>query len=242
MSSLIAKVVALFSLAGIAIATIVLATGSSEAARKNRLPGTVAIGGECDAFEDCESVAGRVVECRCTDQGRRPICVADLEVGQDCSISTASSVCRPGTRCTPVGPHSEKAVCLAVAKAGEGCGPGIGGCADPAFCDGNHLCVVGGAELGHTCDQHAECRAPLVCPGRKHVCSPPAKVGDACAVNPDGRSECVAGAGCNGSRCVAKKTDGVACAFDEECLTGLCGTAGCGRGHASGGLVASCGL
>jgi hypothetical protein len=243
MSNVIAKIVALLSLAGIAIATIVLATGSSEAAKKSNAPGSVALGGECTAFQDCQAVPGKIVECRCTDHSRRPVCVADLDVGQDCSSATnVSAVCRPGTRCTAVGPRSAKAVCLPTAKAGEACGPGTGGCQDPAFCDSNQVCVLGHAELGQTCGQHAECKAPYVCPGGKHVCSRPAKVGGACETNSDGRSECAAGAGCNGSRCVAKKADGVACTFDEECLTGLCGTSGCGLGPASANVIASCEL
>jgi hypothetical protein len=243
MSNLVAKIVALLSLAGIAVATIVLATGSSEAAKKNNSPGSVALGGECAAFQDCRPVSGKVIECRCTDQSSRPVCVADLDVGQDCSTAiSVSSVCRPGTRCTPTGPGSAKAICLPAAKAGEPCGPGTGSCEDPAFCDSNHLCVIGQAELGQTCGQHTECKAPYVCPGRKHVCSRPAKIGETCETNSDGRSECVAGAGCNGNRCVAKKTDGAGCTFDEECLTGLCGTSGCGLGPASGNVIASCGL
>jgi hypothetical protein len=243
MSNLVAKIVALLSLAGIAVATITLATGSSEAAKKNNLPGSVVLGGECAAFQDCRLVFGKVVECRCTDQSSRPVCVADLDVGQDCSTSiSVSSVCRPGTRCTATGPHSAKAVCIPAAKAGEACGPGTGGCEDPAFCDSNHVCVLGQAELGQTCGQHAECKAPYVCPGRKHVCSRPAKVGEACETNSDGRSECVADAGCNGNRCVAKKIDGAGCTFDEECLTGLCGTSGCGLGPALGNVIVSCGL
>src|SRR5512142_570490 len=123
MSRVVAKVVALLSLAGLAIATLVFAAGASQAARKNYLPGTVALGGECAAFRDCRPVPGKVVECRCTDQGQHPVCVADLDVGQDCSMTGpsagASSVCRPGTRCTAVAGHATKAVCLALAKAGE---------------------------------------------------------------------------------------------------------------------------
>ncbi len=242
MSNWVAKIVALLSLAGFAIAMLVLATGSSEAAKKYSLPGSVALGGECAAFQDCHAVTGKIIECRCTEQSRHPVCVADLDVGQDCSNAiSVSSVCRPGTRCTPTEPGSAKAICLLAAKAGEACGPGTGGCEDPAFCGSNHVCAVGQAELGQTCGQHAECKAPYVCPGSKHVCSHPAKIGEACETNSEGRSECVAGAGCNGNRCVAKKADGAGCTFDEECLTGLCGTSGCGLGPASGNVIASCG-
>ena len=68
MSNWVAKIVALLSLAGFAIAMLVLATGSSEAAKKYSLPGSVALGGECAAFQDCHAVTGKIIECRCTEQ------------------------------------------------------------------------------------------------------------------------------------------------------------------------------
>ena len=133
-------------------------------------------------------------------------------------------------------------VCLPVAKVGEACGASTGGCEDPAYCDSTEHCVVGNAGLGQACSQHAECKAPNICPFGKFVCSAPARIGESCSTNSDGRSECVAGAGCNGTKCVAQKADGQDCAFDEECSSGVCGINGCGRGPGSSDVITTCGL
>jgi hypothetical protein len=97
-----------------------------------------------------------------------------------------------------------------MAKLGESCGPATGGCEDPAFCDDSSHCAFGQAGLGQTCGSHAECKAPFTCPWAKHVCSTPAKIGQSCHTNPGGRSECEAGSGCNGIRCVAQASTGLA--------------------------------
>jgi hypothetical protein len=117
-----------------------------------------------------------------------------------------------------------------MAKVGEPCGPATGGCDDPAFCDDSLHCALGQAALGKACESHAECKAPLVCPWAKHVCSAPAKIGQSCNTNLGGRSECEPGSGCNGMRCVAQKADGQSCVADEECKAGVCQGNGCGRG------------
>jgi hypothetical protein len=116
-----------------------------------------------------------------------------------------------------------------VAKVGEDCGPAIARCQDPAFCDDSRHCAVGDAGLGKACARHAECRSPLVCPWAKHVCSTPAKIGQSCHTNPGGRSECEAGAGCNGTNCVAHKPDGASCLADEECKSGACQGSACAK-------------
>lgn len=116
-----------------------------------------------------------------------------------------------------------------VAKVGEDCGPAVARCQDPAFCDDTRHCAVGDAGLGKACARHAECKAPLVCPWAKHVCSAPAKIGQSCHTNPGGRSECEGGAGCNGTRCVAQKTDGESCLADEECKSGACQGNACAK-------------
>jgi hypothetical protein len=222
---------------------VVLTTCGSSTPKTAAMPGTVLLGGECSAYQDCQVPDGKVVECRCTDQSKVPVCVADLEAGEDCTTTgNFSPTCRPGTRCTATDLSLSKAVCLPVAKAGEPCGPTTSGCEDPTFCDSTQHCVVGTADLGQSCAQHAECKAPYVCPWGKHVCSTPAKIGDTCDTNPGGRSECAAGAGCDGSKCVAQKSDGQDCMFDEECTSGLCGPNGCGRGSGASNVILSCGL
>ena len=243
MTRLLAKIIPVVFVAVLAVGTAVLMTCGSSGKKASVAPGSVQLGGECASFQDCQEVAGKVVECRCTDQSKQPLCVADLEAGEDCSTTGSfSPVCRPGTRCTATDLSFSNIVCLPIAKAGEDCGPTTGGCVDPAYCDGTQHCVVGQAELGQACSQHAECQAPNVCPSSKHVCSAPAKIGDACDTNTGGRSECVAGAGCNGSKCVAQKSDGQDCVFDEECASGLCGTNGCGRGPSSSDVITTCGF
>ena len=236
------KIVPLLFLWVVAVAMFGLATCTSSTKKANVAPGSVQLGGECTAFQDCQAVAGKVVECRCTDQSKQPLCVADVEAGGDCSTTgNFSPVCRPGTRCTATDLSLTTIVCLPVAKAGEACGSNTGGCEDPAYCDGTQHCVVGQSDLGQSCLQHAECKAPYVCPFGKQVCSAPAKIGETCDTNPNGRSECVAGAGCNGSKCVAQKADGQDCVFDEECSSGLCGPNGCGRGPGASDTVTTCG-
>ena len=154
-----------------------------------------------------------------------------VDAGGDCTGS--SDVCVRGARCTASLPDGKKFVCLPVAKLGEACGPATGGCEDPAFCDDTLHCVLGRAGLGRTCALHAECKAPLVCPWARRVCSTPAKIGQSCHTNPGGRSECEAGSGCNGTRCVTQKADGQSCFADEECKAGFCQRGGCGRGAGS---------
>jgi hypothetical protein len=153
--------------------------------------------------------------------------VRELHAGDDCTSN--GDACTPGTRCSPTQPGSSRLVCLPIARLGEGCGPATGGCADPAFCDDSLHCVIGNAGLGHVCGHHAECKSPLICPWSKHVCSTPAKIGQSCHTNPDGRSECEPGSGCNGTRCVAQKPDGHSCFADEECRAGICEKTGCGH-------------
>jgi hypothetical protein len=116
-----------------------------------------------------------------------------------------------------------------IAKVGEDCGPATGRCEDPAFCDDSRHCAVGDAGLGKACARHAECQTPLVCPWATHVCSAPAKIGQSCHTNPGGRSECAAGAGCNGTKCVAHKPDGASCLADEECKSGACQGSACAK-------------
>jgi len=243
MTRLLAKIVSLLLAGVVAVGAVTLMTCDSAAKKAAAAPGSVQLGGTCTAFQDCQAVTGKVVECRCTDQSKQPLCVADLETGEDCATTgNFSPVCRPGTRCTATDLSLANIVCLPVAKTGEACGSDTGGCEDPAYCDGTQHCVVGQADLGQSCWQHAECKAPGVCPFAKHVCSAPAKIGGACDTNPDGRSECVVGAGCDGNKCVAQKADGQDCVFDEECTSRLCGTNGCGRGPGASDVVTTCGL
>ena len=237
------KIVPLLFLWVVAVATFGLAACTSSAKKANVAPGSVQLGGECTSLQDCQNVTGKVVECRCTDQSKQPLCVTDLEAGEDCSTTgNFSPVCRPGTRCTATDLSLSTIVCLPVAKTGESCGSTTGGCEDPAFCDSTEHCVLGTADLGQSCWQHAECKAPYVCPFGKYVCSTPAKIGETCSTNPGGRSECLAGAGCDGNKCVAQKADGQDCAFDEECSSGVCDTNGCGRGPGASDVVTTCGF
>jgi hypothetical protein len=243
MTRLLAKIVPVMLVGVLAVGFVTLVTCGSAAKKANLAKGSVQLGGVCESFQDCQDVAGKVVECRCTDEGQQPRCMADLEAGEDCSTTgNFSPVCRPGTRCTAIDLTLSTLVCLPVAKVGETCGSTTGGCEDPAYCDNTEHCVVGQFDLGQSCWQHAECKAPYVCPFGRHVCSTPAKIGESCNANPGGRSECATGAGCNGSKCVAQKADGQDCAFDEECSSGLCGTNGCGRGPGSSDVVTTCGL
>jgi hypothetical protein len=232
------------SMAGVVIAgAVTLATCGSSTSEGSAAPGSVALGGACKSYDDCQVPAGKVVECRCTDQNKKPVCVADLEAGEDCTTTgNFSPTCRPGTRCMAVDFSLSKAVCLPIAKAGESCGDDTGGCEDPTYCDVTQHCVVGQKDLGQSCSEHAECKAPYVCPWDKHVCSEPAAIGGSCDTNPSGRSECATGAGCDGAKCVAKKADGQDCLFDEECTSGVCGTNGCGRGPGPSDVIVSCGL
>ena len=242
MTKPIAKIVPLLLLGIVAVGTVTQTTCTPAAKKASLAPGSVPLGGECAAFQDCQATAGKVVECRCTDQSKQPLCVADLEAGGDCSTTgNFSPVCRPGTRCTAADLSLTTLVCLPIAKAGESCSSGTGGCEDPAYCDSTQHCVVGQLDLGQSCSQHAECKTPYVCPFGMQVCSVPAKIGETCHTNPGGRSECVVGAGCNGNKCVAQKADGQDCFSDEECSSGLCGTNGCGRGPGSSDIVTTCG-
>jgi len=150
-----------------------------------------------------------------------------LQSGDDCT--NRSEACAQGTRCRAAQPGTRRFLCLPIAKLGDVCGPGTGGCQDPAFCDDSLRCVLGQAALGSACARHVECKAPLICPWAKHVCSEPARIGQSCHTNPGGRSECQAGTGCNGTRCVAQKPDGASCLADEECTAGLCQKSGCGH-------------
>lgn len=243
MTRLVAKILSLVFTGTVATTALFLATCGSTDDKISVARGSVLLGGECTSYDDCAGVAGKLVECRCTDQNRKPVCVADLEAGEDCSTTgNFSPVCRPGTRCVATASDARKQVCAPIAGVGEACGAGTGGCQDPAYCDGTTHCALGQAELGQSCGQHAECKSPYVCPFGKHVCSRPAKIGEACDTNPGGRSECEAGAGCNGNKCVAQKSDGQDCAFDEECTSGLCGPNGCGRGQGTSDAVLACGL
>lgn len=243
MTKLAAKIVPGVMGAFLAVGMLSLMTCGSTGKKATIASGSVQLGGVCSSLQDCQDVTGKVVECRCTDQSKQPLCVADLEAGQDCSTSgNFSPVCRPGTRCTATDVTLSTVVCLPVAKAGEACGNATGGCQDPAYCDSTQHCVVGQVELGQACSQHAECKSPNICPFGRFVCSAPAKLGESCSTNPSGRSECAAGAGCNGNTCVAQKADGQDCAFDEECTSGQCGINGCGRGPGSSDVVTTCGL
>jgi len=233
------------SLLGLAVLTtaICLVACNDHSSRPAAASGSVPLGGECASYDECQAVAGKNVQCRCTDQSSKPLCVADLKAGDDCTTTGSfSPVCEPGTRCTPVDTSLSRLVCLPIAKVGEECGSTTGGCQDPAFCDSTGHCNVGQAELGETCTEHAQCKAPYICPWGRRLCTAPAKIGEACDTNSDGRSECEAGAGCDGSKCVAKKPDGQDCVFDEECQTGLCGVNGCGRGAGPSDVILSCGI
>lgn len=158
----------------------------------------------------------------------RPGQPRELHAGDDCTGNGEG--CTQGTRCMPTQPGSGRLICLPMGKLGEACGPATAGCEDPAFCDDSLHCALGDAGLGHVCGRHAECKAPLICPWGKHVCSTPAKIGQSCHTNPGGRSECEPGSGCNGTRCVAQKPDGHSCLADEECKAGICEKGGCGHG------------
>jgi hypothetical protein len=152
---------------------------------------------------------------------------SDLHAGEDCT--NRGDACADGTRCRPAVGTARHFLCLPVAKVGEACGPASAVCEEPAFCDHSQHCALGQAGLGQVCERHAECKAPLICPWAKHVCSSPGKTGQSCHTNPGGRSECEAGLGCDGIRCVARKPDGQACLADEECKTGACLQGGCAR-------------
>jgi hypothetical protein len=232
------------SLLGVAMVTtaVCLMACSDHAAPAAAAPGSVPLGGECASYDECQPVAGKTVQCRCSDQSSKLLCVADLKAGDDCTTTgNFSPACESGTRCTPMETNLSKQVCLPIAKVGEECGPTTGGCQDPAFCDDTQHCRVGQADLGETCTEHAQCKAPYICPWGRRLCAAPAKIGEACDTNSGGRSGCVAGAGCDGSKCVAQKSDGQDCVFDEECQTGLCGVNGCGRGPGPSGVILSCG-
>jgi hypothetical protein len=238
MNRLMAKAMFLFGI--LAVGTLCLLGRSSGASRAYPTRGSVGLGQACTGHDDCRAIAGRVVECRCTDQSSVPLCTADLQLGEDCSTTGKFSPrCEPATRCAPSGTTGP--VCLPVAKVGESCDSTTAGCQDPAYCDSSQHCVVGQGELGQACAQDAECKSPYICPWGKNVCTVPARVGSPCHTNAHGRSECAAGAGCDGSRCITQKADGQACLFDEECLTGLCGINGCGRGGGAGDVTISCG-
>jgi hypothetical protein len=237
MTRLVAKAVFLFGV--LAVGTLCLLARSSGASKARPERGSVMLGQACKSHDDCRAVVGRVVLCRCTDQSSQPLCIADLQLGEDCGTTGRfSPVCEPGTRCAPTGPEPTSLACLPVAKVGESCDVTTAGCEDPAYCDSTQHCVVGQAELGQACSQHAECRSPYICPWGKNACTLPGRIGAPCHTNARGRSECATGGGCNGSHCIAWKADGQACLFDEECATGLCGINGCGR---TGEVTTSCG-
>jgi hypothetical protein len=147
---------------------------------------------------------------------------SDPRAVEDCT-------CAPGMPCKPVESDRRHFRCLPLAKVGESCGPASAVCDEPAFCDDTGHCALGQAGLGQACAGNAECKTPLVCPWAKHLCSAPGKMGQSCHTNPGGRSECAAGLGCDGIRCVTKKLDGQACVADEECKAGACQPSGCGQ-------------
>ncbi len=216
--------------------------GDNPAAAK----GTVPLGGECRGFDECQPVDGKVIECRCTDQSNKPICIADANQGESCArTGNFQAVCRPGLRC--VGQNLSNLndlSCMAPAQANEACSS-TPGCQDPYFCGSDGRCVLGTADLGSSCSssQPASCKAPDLCPFGKGVCTAPAAVGEACERASAGdRSPCVQGAACDGSHCVPLKGDGADCMYDEECTSGICGLGQCGRGSLPADMMYGCGF
>ena len=195
--------------------------------------GSVQVGAECRASNDCAAVPNEMVECRCTDSSSKPLCVAELEPGESCAPTGNFGLpCAPGSRCvgelSPDGVNT--ATCLVPGNLGDACSPEPG-CAEPNYCDITGHCVPGDANLGDACDslQWSQCKPPNIC-SFSGVCVPPAALGEPCDAKEDGsRSGCVPGAVCDGLSCVPPKPDGEFCARDEECATGFCGLAGCGR-------------
>ncbi len=206
--------------------------------------GTVTLGGECRGYAECAPVTGKVIECRCTDQSSKPLCVADAEAGESCAITgNFQPVCRPGTFCIGLG-TSNQATCMAPAAAGEACGNGASQCQDPYYCDTTFHCVLGQATLGQACDwlQSASCAAPNIC-SFNNVCTAPAAVGQSCTNPAAGeRNPCVVGSACSGSVCEPLKPDGADCMLDDECSSGICSLDHCGTASLPSNVIYSCGL
>jgi hypothetical protein len=134
--------------------------------------------------------------------------------------------------------------CRAPAKAGESC-TAAPGCEDPYWCDAGK-CVLGSAGLGQACDwlQPGSCAAPNVCPFGTLRCTAPSAIGEPCERKSSyGRSNCVAGAGCNTrGMCAPVQPDGAPCLQDEECTSNVCFGARCGRRSAPTNVILGCGF
>jgi hypothetical protein len=205
--------------------------------------GTIAIGSECRGPDECAPVAGKQIECRCTDSSKKPICTARAAAGESCAITgNFQPACVDGTAC--VSASFQMPVCVPRAKAGEAC-TSAPGCEDPYYCDAGGHCAMASAKVGDTCDsfQQTSCVAPYFCPF-SGTCTAPAPIGGACDhAAEEGRSQCATGAGCDvfAKMCVAQKPDGADCFHDEECAAGICFFGVCGREPAPSYTTLGCG-
>ncbi len=104
-------------------------------------------------------------------------------------------------------------------------------CTDNSDCDGSAglRCVVKAA-TGGSCQQQVTVSAGNDCADKNTVCEPGYYCGSdhACIVRPavgeacNASKPCLEDALCDGTSCIAKSDNGVACSADDQCLGGIC--------------------
>jgi hypothetical protein len=173
---------------------------------------------ECTGASFCETQA-------CADGCCRGVCRArpdEVAIGGDCSAAP----CAAGAYCRQDGAGNP--TCAAVAAAGEACGS-VDACGPDAICTGGG-CVALAAD-GAACDPAI---GAAVCAGIDRWCDPAtsrcerrAGVGELCAAS----AQCIEGATCSGTTCVARPGVGDPCGEDATgggclgelaCVGGVC--------------------
>ncbi len=198
------------------------------------ITGTVPVGGECWASDDCEGTGECDAQC-----GDAACCagtcvagtadLAPVAIGGDCSADGAECVAAgwcndDGTNQTCVALGAEGAVCQGF----SGCGVGLA--CDGFFGDGK--CVKPAAN-GATCDPEQgfgllSCaRSDNWCDPADNTCKNKPVPGEACNVEDD---NCIDYAYCNAGTCAAQPVAGEACVVDGdvdcmgdlECMNSVC--------------------
>ena len=196
------------------------------------VPGTAQPGEPCRAHADCAPVAGREVECRCTDAAAVPVCDLLREAGESCDITGSfQPKCRTGTACVVVDLQSNP-VCVPTVGKGQACTSTEVAC-EPALTCTDGACAPGALGPGADCFDDFDCQAEYRC-DFSAGCGPRIATGQSCeSVGVPTSKTCVDGAGCEESSgtCVTLKADGAACFWDEECRSGECFFDGCGHDY-----------
>jgi len=141
MTRLLAKIVSCFSRGGCR------GGGNAYDLRLRRQEGcggarSVQLGGTCTAFQDCQAVTGKVVECRCTIRASSPVRGRSRNWRRLRYDRQFLARVRPGTRCTATDLSLANIVCLPVAKTARPADRTQVGAKIPRICDGTQHCVV----------------------------------------------------------------------------------------------------